>query len=69
MLISVRQSFGGRVAITPTRTISNLVRKLVLGEIPVPATMFVFRCFLYPLRRPHMAILERGQTVRRSPSE
>ena len=69
ILTTVRQSFGGRVAITSTRKVSDLIRELVLGGIPVPPAMFVLRRVLYPLRRPHVAIPERGQTARRSFSE
>jgi len=69
ILTDVQQPFGRWDAITPTRTISDLVWKLVLGKIPIPPAVLVFRGVLCRMLRSHVVILERGQRALRSRSE
>ena len=59
----MQQPFRGRDVLTPARKISNLVRKLVLGRIPLPPPVSVRCSSLRVLFHLYMDILERGQRV------
>ena len=65
ILTDISQPFSRRVALPPARKISDPIRKLDLGGIPISPAVSVLRDILWFLFPPHVAVLERGQRTRR----